>query len=338
MQIKHFIGIDVSKETLDVALVDEHGKVVTYERIKNNCKHITRMITEFKKAHNIDLGLTIFCMEYTGIYNQVMIDYLNKHEGKIWMESALQIKRSLGAVRGKNDKVDSIRIAEYAFTNRHNFKRWRAPRAIVLRISLLLAQRERFVNTRKQLSVPIKELRGFTSKAELKSLEAINAKPLKSLDKAVIAIEREILLEIRSDSRLDQLYRIITSVDGVGKITATYIITTTNEFIKINEAKKYACYGGVVPFDHSSGSSVRGKSRVSHMANKKIKCLLHLVAMSSIRMEGDMQNYYKRKVAEGKHKMSVLNAIRNKIVHRVFACVRDNRAYQKNYQYALVKP
>ena len=132
---------------------------------------------------------------------------------------------------------------------------------------------------------------------------------------------------------MNRLYEIITSVNGIGLITASYILVTTNEFININNAKKYACYSGVVPFEHTSGTSVRGKNRVSHMANKNIKTLLHMAALVSIKMKGDMQDYYDRKVSEGKNKMSILNAIRNKLILRIFACVNQNREYEKIYHY-----
>ena len=115
-------------------------------------------------------------------------------------------------------------------------------------------------------------------------------------------------------------------------ITAVNLITTTNEFLSITEAKKYACYSGVAPFEHSSGSSVRGKTKVSHMANKKTKTLLHLAALSAIQVKGEIKEYYKRKVEQGKNKMSVLNAVRNKIIQRVFACVKKDRFFEKNYR------
>ena len=91
----------------------------------------------------------------------------------------------------------------------------------------------------------------------------------------------------------------------------------------------------MVPFEHSSGKSVRGKSRVSHFAHKDLKTLLHMCAVGCISRKGELRDYYERKLAQGKNKMSVLNAIRNKIVHRIFAVVRDNTMYQKNYQYSL---
>ena len=94
-----------------------------------------------------------------------------------------------------------------------------------------------------------------------------------------------------------------------------------------------ACYSGVGPFEHRSGSSVGSRSR--DRANKGSKTLFHLAAMSAIRMAGELKAYYERKVAAGKHKMSVMSSMRNKLILRVFACVRNNRVYQKNYVHAL---
>jgi len=92
-----------------------------------------------------------------------------------------------------------------------------------------------------------------------------------------------------------------------------------------------ACYAGVAPFEHRSGTSVRSRTRVSHLANKPLKSLLHMAALSAMQYNKDLQAYYERKVAEGKSKMLVINAVRNKLITRIFACIRDNRKYQENY-------
>ena len=126
---------------------------------------------------------------------------------------------------------------------------------------------------------------------------------------------------------------LISSVDGVGKCIAGQVIVDTNEFKNIKEGKAYACYSGVAPFEHRSGSSVHLRSR--DRANKRSKALFHLAAISAIRMAGDLKTYYERKVAEGKHKMSVMSSMRHKLILRVVACVRNNRCYQKNYVHAL---
>ena len=108
-----------------------------------------------------------------------------------------------------------------------------------------------------------------------------------------------------------------------------------NEFKNITEAKKFACYSGVVPFQYTSGTRVNSKSKVSKMANHQMKTLLHMAALSSLRIKGEIQDFYYRKIEEGKNKMYIINAIRNKIVLRVFAYVKNNRMCQKKHEYLV---
>ena len=131
------------------------------------------------------------------------------------------------------------------------------------------------------------------------------------------------------------LYGLITSVSGVGQIVAINTLVVTNEFKQIVNPKEMACNCGVVPFKYDSGKSVRSKAKVSHRANRPMKVLFHLAAMSAISSDGELKNYYLRKVEEGKNKMAVINAVRNKIIHRIFACVRNQRKYEKKYVHAL---
>jgi transposase len=335
MQIKHFIGIDVSKDTLDLSVVVD-GKNLQHYCIKNKTGEIKSTVNKIMKALGAMFDDTIFCMEHTGMYNLPLVKWLQRQEGKMWLESGVHIRKTLGLVRGKNDKVDSLRIAMYAYINRHQIRLWKAPRKLIEKIATLLSQRSRLNKAKKQLNTANQEQRLFLDKDIMKSLNKYSQKTVVVIDKQIEEIENEILVLIKEDEKLNRMYQIITSVYGVGFVTASYILVTTNEFININNPKKYACYCGVVPFEHSSGSSVRGKTRVSQMANKKIKTLLHLAALSTIRKQGDLQEYYNRRVAEGKNKMSVLNAIRNKLILRVFACVNQNREYEKNYCYKLV--
>jgi transposase len=180
-------------------------------------------------------------------------------------------------------------------------------------------------------------MKSFSHKQELAKLSAICKSSITALDKDLERVNKQIQEIIIQDPELNRLFNIITSVDGIGAVTAAEMIITTNEFKNITEAKKFACYSGVAPFEHSSGSSVRGKTRVSHMANKTIKQLLHLCAMAVIRKPGEIQDYYLRKVKEGKNKMLIINAIRNKLILRIFSCVKNDRLYQKNFKISLVE-
>lgn len=335
MQIKNFIGIDISKNTLDMSLLDLQGKQLHYQQIGNSPKEIKSCLSGLLKQFKLNNEETVFCMEYTGVYNLPLINHLKSLKALIWMESGTQISKSMGLVRGKNDRVDSLRIAHYALSNRYKMNLWNPPRDIISRIAALLTQRNRFIKAKKQLCVPVEEQKGFLDKAVLKSIIEHNKKPIAALVSSINSLEKQLMELVKKDQNLTRLYKIVTSVNGVGMITALNLLTTTNEFLSITEAKKFACYSGVAPFMHSSGTSVRGRTRVSHMANKKMKTLLHMAALAAIQVKGEIKDYYERKVSQGKSKMSTLNAVRNKIIHRVFACVKQNKIFSKNLQICL---
>ncbi|MEJ7675027.1 MAG: IS110 family transposase [Chitinophagaceae bacterium] len=125
----------------------------------------------------------------------------------------------------------------------------------------------------------------------------------------------------------------MSSIKGVGKQTAIHVFIYTKGFTSFSSGKQLASYCGVVPFTKTSGTSVRYKTQVSPFANKHLKKLLHLCAMAAIQHNEELKHYYNRKIEEGKNKMSVINAVRNKLVQRIFAVVRDGRNYVENYEY-----
>ena len=164
-----------------------------------------------------------------------------------------------------------------------------------------------------------------------KKLQATSKKSLTALKDEQKAIDAQIETLIQGDSRLKELFDLMVSVTGVGAATGTEILVATNELKTINDPKKMACHAGVAPFEHRSGTSVRGKTQVSHQARKRLKSLFHLGSMSAIRMKGELQDYYQRKVSEGKNNMLILNAVRNKLIHRIYAVVKRGEKYDKTY-------
>ncbi|MEM9885205.1 MAG: transposase [Bacteroidota bacterium] len=148
-------------------------------------------------------------------------------------------------------------------------------------------------------------------------------------------IEQQIIQLIHNDIRLSRLFLLITSVVGVGSIVGIKILLVTNEFKRLKDPKKLACQAGIVPFEHRSGTSVYKAASLSNMADHELKNLLHLAALAAIRVEGELKNYYQRKKQENKPSMSIINAVRNKIVHRICACVKADRIYQKDYQHPI---
>ena len=331
MNFKNFIGIDISKGTFDLALIkDNNLLVVASDDFPNSSSGIVQL-EAFLKNQELNMEETLFCMEHTGIYCRLLSHYLTECKYYVWLEMPVKIIRSLGLQRGKNDKIDAKRIAEYACLKKDKAVLWAPPREVVMKIHDLLTLRDRLIESRKSLKQPIKELidTGFKDAANL--VESRCKITLNAIDKEIKQIEKDLNDLINKDSNLKRLFGLATSVPGIGKITTMYMLYYTNEFTLYLNPKQLACYCGVAPFEHKSGTSIRGKSRVSHFANKKLKKLLHLVAMSTIGKNKDLTAYYVRKVSEGKGKQLVINAIRNKILHRLCAVIQRGTPYQPEY-------
>lgn len=328
-----FVGIDISKKTLDFAVRDRK-KLLFHIKVDNSLAGLKQFQKECL-TRNIDLSQCLTCCEHTGVYSQHILALATENDLSLWLESSLRIKRSLGLQRGKSDKIDAIRISEYAFRYADQATIWQPERQTITKLRQLVALRKRLLNAKNALRVPVNEVAGFQDKKLQKEMEKLNRKPIEALEKQIAEVEKKIKVLIREDNSLKHLFDLVTSVDGVGEVVFCEMVIATNEFKLFSCPRKFACYSGVAPFEHTSGTSIRGGTRVSHLANKQMKKLLHMAALSVVSGKGEMANYYRRKVEQGKNKMLVLNAVRNKIIHRVFACIRDNRKYEKNYTVAL---
>lgn len=327
---KYYIGVDVSKETLDFAL-SEAGKVIAHCTIGNSTKQIEKLFKQWKKELKFKEDQVLVCMEHTGVYCYPLIDFLQTTKSRICIENAYNIKYSQGLQRGKNDKIDAGRIALFAWKNRESLQQWKGPKPLIKRLKYLLMSRKGLINAKKRIQLSVKETGRFIEKDLAKEMENNCSKSLIAIEKDIKEIEFKMLSIIKQDQELEKMFKILISIEGIGKITAAMFLVNTNGFTSFTEGKKFACYAGVVPFEHSSGKSVRGKTKVSHFANKEMKSALHLCAITLVKSKGDMGEYYRRKVAEGKNKMSVLNALRNKIVLRTFACIKNDKLYEKKY-------
>ena len=331
----YYFGIDVSKKTLDIALLKD-GTVLSSHVIENAQHHIDGFFKPYAKQFQLAGDEAWICMEHTGIYNYPLLRSLKKLKFKICVEPAIQIKQSQGMSRGKNDAVDAVRIAQYAYKNRESLKMWQPQRANLQQLKALLSQRDLLTKVKLQLEVSTKECDGYLDAPIVKTLVSNTKNSLNAVVKDLKKIEEKIYQTVQSDEKLNTQFCRATSVTGVGPITAFHLIVASGEFEQIKSPKKFACHAGVAPFEHRSGTSVRGRTRVSKMANLTLKKLLHLAALSAIKYNGELRDYYLRKVEEGKNKMSVINAVRNKLIKRVYSCITQNRDYLKNYSQPIV--
>ncbi len=331
-KVKNFVGIDISKTWFDAALIrSDHPAEVIHQQFCQKPEGYTKM-QQWLQQHGVyNNDETLFCMEYTGIYNTGLIHHLVTDNAMLWVEMPLRIKKAGGFERGSDDKAASVKIAWYALRYQDRVKLWKPVDTSIERIKNLVAQRDRIITSITHLSVPVNELKECGCTHEARLMEKLQKPALTALQKSKTAIEALITKTVQQDEELNDKVKRVTSIKGIGPVTAVALLVYSKGFTAFDNAKQLACYCGVVPFDKSSGTSVRYKPTVSPFANKKLKKLLHLCAMSAIQNDLDIKQYYERKVKDGKNKMSVINAVRNKLVHRVFAVVRDERMYEKNY-------
>lgn len=331
MKYKFIVGIDVSKSTFDVAALScDNSQIIAHQAFSNDAKGMEAMSDFLLKIFpDYADSATLFCMESTGMYCNALLAFFKKASADVWVENPIQIKRSSGIIRGKHDKIDAQRIALYAYKNADSARLWKPSSEMLEQIKNLASLRDRMVQTQKRLQTPIDELKAVGEKKMAELLEKSIRKSLKAIDDDIEKIELKIKSLMKEDESLSHLFKLVTSVVGIGFVTATNLIIHTNQFTIMNDSRKLACFCGVAPFPHQSGSSIRGKTRVSHMANKKLKTNLHMASLAAVQHDNQLKLYYERKIAEGKHKMSVLNAVKCKLLARVVSVVNNNKEYVK---------
>lgn len=320
---KIFIGIDISSRTLDICLKTEGA--LQYLTIPNQTRPIKAFLKKYASA-----GSTI-AMENTGRYNWNLYEALAGTDIQVYVIPPIHLKKSLGLSRGKNDKIDSFRICSYIEKNRAESILWKPSSISVSKLKVLLTERQSRIKMKSQLARQQHDYKLMKTLGLDKDLLKLNKKLVDAISAQILRIESAIEKNITNTPQLKEQYELIRSVPGVGKIVAWTIIAKTEGFTTITDPRKMACYCGVVPFEHMSGTSIRGRSRVSVFADKGIKSLLHMAAMSAIRLNNELKIYYQRKVGQGKNKMSVLNAVRNKIIHRIFAVIKAQTFYKNDF-------
>lgn len=319
MQNQTIVGIDVSSATLDICLVNSKSQRSLV--LKNEIAAISKFFRSYQDE------CLIIGMENTGRYNWALYEVLKEMSHRVFVISPLHLKKSMGLIRGKNDKIDAIRIASFIGKNHESIPQWKPSSPAVQKLKVLLTERNSRVKAKRQL---LKQQVDYGKMKHLgleKSLRKLNDEQLALVSKQLVRIEAEIETLIEADPQMCSQTKLIRSIPGVGKVLCWMMLAKTESFTTITEPRKMACYSGVVPFANQSGTSVRSKERVSSYADKAIKTTLHLAAMSAIRLKNDLREYYLRKVAEGKNKMSILNAVRNKIVHRIYAVIKNQTTY-----------
>lgn len=334
---KFFIGIDVSKPYFDVALmavvnhVKQEIETARFDNTAPGIKLFEKWLKSYKTAFNTDY---LVVMENTGIYHRLLWSFCSNRGLPIHIGNAARIKWSFGIVRGKNDKIDSIRLCNYAFKEADDLKATAALDPELMLLKDLISARTKLLKQRSAISVSVKELGNVNGKEHQKLIEKALKNAIDGIARSIGNVEDQIKKIITGNQDFKRNYKLLLGIPGIGHVTAVYLIGCTGNFAGRPSGKELACYAGVAPFEHSSGISIKGKTKVHRMANKELKKLLHMCALSLIQHNQEFKTYYNRKKDEGKHSMSIINAVRNKIALRVAAVIKNQASYKNNYNIA----
>lgn len=332
-----FIGVDFSKLKFDVAVFEGATKeYLGFSVFENNLEGCQQALAWVATVTDVSPDGWLVCGEHTGLYSVTLTHYLCASGVAVSLEPGLQIKLSKGMTRGKNDKIDAGYIAEYAYRFQDKVKPYRVASAALSGLKDLVAYRNRLLGFKKSLTTSQQELQRVkadqTAVAFIYDDSKAAVNDLNARIKRVEAAMRDIL---QSDAELLENYALLTSIKGVGMLNAVVFLVVTGNFTLFSSARKLGSYCGVVPFEHRSGSSIRGRDKVSKLANKKMKVLLTLAARTAVLHDPVLRAYYLRKLAEGKHDRVIINNVRNKLVHRMFAVVRDKKRYDPTITHPL---
>ena len=323
MKKSYIIGVDVSKLTLDVHCHGQAECMLT----GNNLKGYKSLLKWIKHQVSKQLGDVMLVMEYAGVYTYGLEKFLYEQGIDYVKRPALDIKRSAGIKRGKTDQADARMISQYGWYRREELEPMKPVSKEQQQLQQLMAHRDKLVADKSSYCSRLKELQQQLGSDLNERIISSTEYVIDVLEVEIKDIESEIKQLIKNNEELQTNYQLIRTVKGVGFVSAVHLLIVTANFTRFNDARKFACYCGVAPFKNESGTSIRGKTRTSHLANKKIKALLTMAALSAINHHGELKIKYQKKLSEGKAKMVALNMIRFELIERIFAVIKRQTPY-----------
>lgn len=312
---KFDLGIDVAKAKLDCALRLPSGKYKN-KIVENNLKGF-KVLIEWLEKHGATMPHV--CMEATGVYWEAVAEYLAAQGMTVSVVNPAQIK-AFGAsrmVRTKTDKVDAQLIAEFCFER--SPEPWQAPtpseqalRAMVLRLEALQAMRIQESNRLDVARDAVKP--GITEHIEW-------------LDKQIDALSKTIREHIDDDKDLKKKHALLDSIPGVGERTIATLLAFYANFERFGNARQAVAYAGLDPRQHESGSSVKGKPRLSKIGHAFIRKALYMPAMVALYKTDWGKCFRSRLAAAGKPPKLIIGAMMRKLVHVAFGVLKSGKNF-----------
>jgi len=320
-KMKLIIGIDVSKKKLDLSIYngDQHKALC----INNDKKSIEKMLKSFVSKKDDCL----FVMEATGVYHLRLATLLHEQGFKVGVINPLIIKRfaQMKMIRAKTDAVDAKLIAQYGYEQKVSLFQ---PRSI---------ERQKIIKILRAIDALIETKESYHNRLEALAQDPLQVKSvIRSFKQLIRNAEREIskfeveLLKIVKEHYSD-VYDRLLSIDGVGVKTAVVIIGFFGKFEDFENSKQVASFVGINPSPKESGSSVRGRGRISKKGNSYLRKQLYMTSLSAMQHNKSCKEFYERLTSKGKEHKVCRIAVVNKLIKQIFAILKYERTYDQDY-------
>ena len=318
---KHFIGCDVSKDTLDFALYEKGKDYRMFNHIQvSNNKEGYRNMRKWLNGLGVDVKASCIGMEHTGSYTVEFSRWCSEHKIIFVLLHPLDVKNAGARGRNKDDKTDSRFIADYVYTMREKLIPSKPECPKISKLRMLRNERALAVKTR---TAYINQMKSHT----IEGSDIRFRKLIKMFDEQIKSIEKEILRVIKSDESLKRNFELLLTLPGIGIVNALMTIVATGNFTRFQTARQYAKYACVSPLSNQSGISIKNGNHVSKAGHSEIKSVLTEGARSAIVHDSQLKAYYERKRKEGKTHGCVMNAIKFKLICRMFAVIKRQSPY-----------
>ena len=335
MTFQLFIGFDTGCDKLNWHALNGQEVELGYGELANNTDSIRCWAEQLIHQHDLCPQAILICIEDTGLYSLKLAYQLQEQGFGVWLQDALQIKQSIGRTKSKNDQLDAYRITRYALRNQADYQAFIPNNEVLLAIKSLISQRKRLVKAKNLLQVPIGQERKFFPLQLPAEVYVQTDESVRQLKAAIKAIDTQIDAWIARDERYTRTVKILQSLPGIGPANARLMLIKTNNFERGYAPKQLASLFGIAPHERQSGKRLNRKPRTHPRVDREVKAGLYMGMIRQIPRDNKIARYYARKIREGKHHNSIINAMANIIVTTACACLRKQVMYDKDYQHKL---
>lgn len=332
-ELKQVVGIDVAQKELVVTLgkmfEDLSVELYAYKVFKNTEKGFVGLTNWVKKLTKEDIKV-LYVMEATGVYHQKFAYYLDKNSFEVAIVLPNKISNYIRTLDIKTitDKTCSQAIARFGLERKLDL--WKRPKSVYKNLQQLTRERDQIVSERvtakNQLHAEISE-----AEPNEKSLKRIKAR-IRLLNTQEKEIKSDINEIIKSNESLKKEIDIICTLPGVGELTAVIVLAETNGFELIRNKRQLSSYAGLDVREKQSGTSVKGKPRISKKGNRSLRKSMHFPALSAVKWDENFKDLYVRLVSKHGIKMKALVAVQRKLLEMIYTLYKNQKSYDKDYE------